>query len=243
MNYFYVAIAVAAAVGGLFVYACSVPAWRFPVPVIVRGDRQAGRIALTFDDGPAPPYTDQILDLLRERQVKATFFLCGRNVEKYPELARRICQQGHTLGNHTYSHPFLYFRRRHFMAKEIDRTQQAIEKATGARPQFFRPPYGVRWPGLHRVLRERGMRLVNWSDTGYDWKFDTERIAREALRHLGSGSIILLHDGLETRPPRPVDQTRTVRALPAIIDQARQAGLSFVTLDELLGQGPQRAEV
>ncbi len=234
MIYFYVAIFVAVGLGGLFVFACSVPGWPVPGPVVVRGHRQDGRIALTFDDGPSPPYTHAILDLLRERQVRATFFLCGKNVDRYPEVARRIRQEGHAVGNHTYSHPFLYFRSRHFMAEEIDRAQQSIERAIGERPRFFRPPYGVRWPGLHQVLRERGMRLVNWSDTGYDWKFGAERIIRAALEHLGPGSIILLHDGLETRPPRPVDQTRTVQALPALIDRARQAGLSFATLDELL---------
>jgi peptidoglycan/xylan/chitin deacetylase (PgdA/CDA1 family) len=239
MIYFYLAVIVLVGLGGLFTFACSVPSASFPVPTIIRGGRQSRCIALTFDDGPAPPYSEAILELLRERQIKATFFLCGKNVERYPEVARRIRQEGHAIGNHTYSHPFLYFHSGGFMAREIDRTQQIIEEVTGIRPRFFRPPYGVRWPGLHGILAERGMRLVNWSDTGYDWKFDTEGIIRAALKHLGPGSIILLHDGLETRPPRPVDQSRTVRALPAIFDYAQAAELKLVTLDELLGMKPQ----
>ncbi len=232
------AIVLVVAAGGVFLYGCSAPSWNFPVRVTVRGKSDGGGIALTFDDGPAPPTTEAILDLLRERQVKATFFLCGKNVERYPEVARRIHAEGHTIGNHTYSHPFLYFRSRRFMAEEIDRTQQAIETATGARPRFFRPPYGVRWPGLGGVLRARQMRLVNWSDTGYDWKLQTEQIIRAATEHLRAGAILLLHDGLETPRPRPVDQSRTLRALPAILEHAQRAGLRFRTLDELLPAAP-----
>jgi peptidoglycan/xylan/chitin deacetylase (PgdA/CDA1 family) len=194
-------------------------------------------VALTFDDGPASPFTEQILEILRARKVPATFFVCGKNVERFPEILRRIHAEGHTVGNHTYSHPFLYFRSRARIAQEIDRTQEAIEKVTGQRPWYFRPPFGGRWFGLYPVLRERGLRLVNWSDTGYDWKKgDTSSadIARQTLKGLGAGSIILLHDGFEADPPRQVDQSRTVSALPAIIDAAREAGLTFVSLSDFV---------
>lgn len=219
---------------GLLVLVWSVPTWRIFGPVLVRGPASGRCIALTFDDGPAPPFTDQILDILRDRQVPATFFVCGKNAERYPETLRRIHREGHTVGNHTYDHPFLYFRSRSFMSGEIDRTQEAIEKIIGQRPSCFRPPYGGRWMGLNSVLQQRGLHLIQWSDTGYDWKLETEGITRESLKKLGPGSILLLHDGLEKRPPRPVDQSRTVRALPVIIDAARRAGLTFVAVTDFL---------
>jgi peptidoglycan-N-acetylglucosamine deacetylase len=218
---------------GLYVYAWSVPTWQLFGPALVRGPAQDGSVALTFDDGPSAPYTEQILDILREQKVTATFFLCGKNVERHPEIARRILAEGHTIGNHTYSHRFPYFRRRSFFAAEIDRAQDVIEQVTGQRPRIFRPPFGARWLGMYSVLRERGLPLITWSDTGYDWLQGVD-IASETLKHLRPGSIILLHDGKRVYPPRQVDQSRTVSALPAIIDGVRQAGLTFVSVADFL---------
>ena len=218
----------------LYVYAWSIPALQWFAPAILRGPGDGNRIALTFDDGPCSGYTEQILDILRRHGVKATFFVCGQNVERSPEILRRVQAEGHTIGNHGYSHPFPYFRSRAFFAREIDLTQEAIEKVTGQRPKFFRPPFGARWLGLQAVLRQRGLCLVNWSDTGYDWKLDAEGIVRETLENLGPGSIILLHDGRNAYPPETVDRSPTAEALPAILERAAIAGFTFVTLEELL---------
>src|SRR5712692_63620 len=117
---------VVAALAGLSVYAGSVPHWELFGPAVVRGSAAGRRVAITFDDGPVAPFTEQILDILRQRKVPATFFLCGRNVERFPEIARRIQAEGHAIGNHTSSYSFLYFRRRSEMADEIARTQAAI---------------------------------------------------------------------------------------------------------------------
>jgi peptidoglycan/xylan/chitin deacetylase (PgdA/CDA1 family) len=215
-----------------------VPQWQVFGPAVVRGRAGSGKVALTFDDGPVAPFTEQILDVLRAKKVTATFFVCGKNVERFPETVRRIKAEGHTLGNHTYSHPFLYFRSRLDMAREIDRTQEAIEKVAGLRPIYFRPPFGARWFGLYAVLRERGLRLVQWSDTGYDWKRGAKSeadIVSRTLKGLGPGSIILLHDGRRVYPPHQVDQSHTVKALPEIIDAVHQAGLTFVPLAEFMG--------
>ena len=222
---------------GLYVYAWSIPTLQLFASAILRGPADGIRIALTFDDGPCSGYTEQILEILRSHEVIATFFVCGQNVERCPEILRRVQAEGHTIGNHSYSHPFPFFRSRAFFAREIDLTQEAIEKVTGERPKFFRPPFGARWLGLHPVLKERGLRLVNWSDTGYDWKLDTEGIVRETLKTLGPGSIILLHDGGRAYPPERVDRSATVKALPAIIDGAVKAGFTFVNLEELLATG------
>ena len=219
---------------GLYVYAWSIPTLQLFGPAVLRGPADGNRIALTFDDGPCAGYTEQILDILRRHDVKATFFVCGQNVERSPDLLRRVQTEGHTIGNHGYSHPFPFFRSRHFFAREIDLTQEAIAKVTGKRPKFFRPPFGARWLGLQPELKARGLRLVNWSDTGYDWKLDTLGIVRETLKTVGPGSIILLHDGGRAYPPQRVDRSPTVKALPAILEGAARAGFTFVSLDELL---------
>jgi peptidoglycan/xylan/chitin deacetylase (PgdA/CDA1 family) len=225
----------ASAGGMLLWYACSVPSSQVFGPALVRGPQEGRRVALTFDDGPAPPFTGQILDILREHRVPATFFICGQNAEHYPELVRRMHDEGHTLGNHMYSHPFLYFQSRGSIAKEVDRTQEIIAKLAGYRPELFRPPYGVRWFGLYPVLRQRGMRVVQWSDTGYDWEKEAEAIVDAVLRRLRPGSIILLHDGFNVHTPgRRIDRSRTVKALPAILEGAQKAGFSFVPVKDFL---------
>lgn len=227
----------ALAAGAAFIYyACSVPTSQILGRALVRGPRASRQVVLTFDDGPAEPFTGQILDVLRRHHVPATFFCCGKNVARLPEVARRAADEGHTLGNHTWSHPLLYFKGRRRIEDEIDRTQEAIERAAGRAPMIFRPPYGVRWFGLFPVLRSRGLTDVQWSDTGYDWKtkHDGRAIARLALAKLKPGAVILLHDGREPREPGAVDASTTVAALPAIIEGARRMGLEFVPIDRFL---------
>jgi len=222
------------ALGLWFWWACSVPTSTFFRPALIRGPQTGKRICLTFDDGPVSPSTERILDILRAHAVSATFFLCGKRVEKNPDLMRRIAAEGHEIGNHTYSHLFLYFKSRRRMAQEIDRTQECIEKVLGRRPTFFRPPYGARWFGLVPTLRERELNMVMWSATGYDWKKDTAGIVAAALKELRPGAILLLHDGLESNDPNRVDRSRTIEALPQIISQVRARGYTFVPLQEFL---------
>ena len=239
-------------------YVCCWPRSQILGPAVVRGPADGRRVALTFDDGPAPPFTEQILDILSTHQVQATFFLCGQNVERFPETVRRIQEEGHTIGNHTYSHPYLYFLSRARIADEIDRTQGAIRKITGLDPLLFRPPYGGRWFGLYPLLRQRGMRLVQWSDAADEPKNDAAAIVDATLQRLGSGSVICLHDGQQTcgfplenllrrvrgqtglqlaqwpRQAHKVDRSNTVEALPTIIDRIRKAGFEFVSVKDFL---------
>ncbi len=225
-----------AASSAVLYYACAVPSSQLLGSALVRGPADRRRVVLTFDDGPATPFTEQILDILRDRKVPATFFVCGKNVERFPEILRRIQVENHAIGNHTYSHPFLYFRSRTRIAEEIDRTQTAIERITRQRPKLFRPPYGVRWFGLFPLLRERGMRVIQWSDTGFDWESRNgpADIVRLTLKRLEGGSVILLHDGHNALPPHQVDRSNTVTALPAIIEGAEKAGFRFVPLQDFL---------
>jgi peptidoglycan/xylan/chitin deacetylase (PgdA/CDA1 family) len=218
----------AVAAVGVLAYGLGSPQATLLGPALIR-QAGSGEVALTFDDGPSP-FTAQVLDVLKKNHVRATFFLCGENAERYPELVRRIRAEGHQIGNHTYSHPYLYMMSEARIASEIDRTQDVLEKITGARPTLFRPPFGVRWFSLWPLLRERGLTMVLWSDRGYDGRLDADGIAKTTLDQLTPGAIILLHDGFETHAPSDVDRAATVRALPAIISGVRKAGFTFARL-------------
>lgn len=253
-----VVAATADALGFLLWYSCSWPRSQVLGPALVRGPAVEKRIALTFDDGPLPPCTGQILDILRSRNVRATFFVCGKDVEQYPDIVRRIHSEGHTIGNHTWSHPYLYFKGRAKIAEEIDRAQSAIYQAIGYTPDIFRPPYGGRWFGLYPVLRERGMRVVQWSVSGDDWKLRAEAIVTAVCSGLRPGSVVLLHDGRQKpggylrmlfgedagttnvggrprEPQQPIaNASETVKALPEIIDGALKMGYEFVSVRDFL---------
>jgi peptidoglycan-N-acetylglucosamine deacetylase len=221
---------------GLLYYGAAVPTSQLLGRALVRGTPGARRVALTFDDGPTPPVTHQILDVLKDAGVTATFFVNGKLADRFPECLQRMVSEHHTIGNHTYTHPFLYLKTSRRMAREIDRTQEAIERAIGMRPRLFRCPYGVRWFGLFSVLRNRQMVPVQWSDTGFDWvrKNKPADIARLALQHIDDGAIILLHDGCGSHEPGEVEHGDTLRALPAIIGEIRKRGFTFVSVTDFL---------
>ncbi|HEX4046982.1 MAG TPA: polysaccharide deacetylase family protein [Elusimicrobiota bacterium] len=227
------AAGLAVATVGVLAYGLGAPSATLLGPALVRDAVRPGappEVALTFDDGPSVPYTGQVLDILSKNHIHATFFLCGANAERYPDLVRRIQAEGHEIGNHTYSHPWLYLMERGKIAAEIDRTQDILQRITGRRPRYFRPPYGVRWFSLWPILAERGLTMVMWSIRGYDGRYGADGIARTTLDQLQPGGIILLHDGFETHKPSEVDRSNTVRALPAIISGIRRAGYKFVPI-------------
>lgn len=217
-----------AAAVGVLAYGLGAPEATLLGPAIVRAGT-ADEAALTFDDGPSP-FTGQVLDVLKREHVKATFFLCGENAARYPELVRRIRDEGHTIGNHTWSHPWLYLMPEAGIAAQLDRTQDELTALTGRRPTLFRPPYGVRWFSLWPLLRERGLTMVMWTNRGYDGRYDAAGIAKAALTGLAPGAIILLHDGDEARQGAEVDRAQTVKALPAIIRGVRAKGYAFVPI-------------
>lgn len=221
-----------AAVVGVLAYGLAYPETTMLGPAIVGEPPSrpgARELALTFDDGPSQ-YTDQILDVLRASGVHATFFVCGENALRYPDVVRRIAADGHQIGNHTYSHPYLYLMSSKRIEGQIDQTQEILEKLTGQRPTLFRPPYGVRWFTLPSILAERGLRMVMWNVRPYDGRYGPGKITQLALSQLRPGAIICLHDGFETHPASMVDRSATVAALPAIIAGARKAGYTFVQL-------------
>lgn len=215
--------------GALASYALVAPSSQWLGKALVSGDGNTPVISLTFDDGPGEA-TPLILDILKQARIRATFFLCGQNVERFPDLARRIAVEGHEIGNHTYSHPNLCWKTPGRIAWEIQRAQAVIQNATGCRPKLFRPPYGVRWFGLFPILASHDLTAVMWSVSGADWKLPPDRIAKRILQRTKPGSIILLHDGLPQSESG--DRRATAEALPEILRLLGER-YRFVTASEM----------
>jgi len=197
------------------------------------GDKASKKVALTFDDGPSDPYTGEILDVLKEHDVKATFFLLGRNAEKYPDLAQRIVREGHVIGNHSFSHSDMAFFFKRRSLREIDQAENSIFRITGVRPTLFRPPHGRYSPGLLKLTRAEGLLTVEWSVSPKDWaQPSAAKIVKRVLNQVRNGSIILLHDGHPDTEPG--NRLHTVMALPTLIAALRAEGYELVTVPELL---------
>ena len=209
------------------------PGNHFYGPVFIEAATQEKIVALTFDDGPYPPYTQQVLNVLKENGVPATFFVVGKNVERYPELVKRIVAEGHQLGNHTYSHPDLLKLDRGQIAAEVDKTQRLLFEITGRVPDIMRPPHGFRDAVVMEVMAERNLKVVEWSVMCRDWvNPGVETITRRVVSKVKSGSIILLHDG--DGVDSTASRAQTVEATRRIIHELKSQDYRFVTVDEIL---------
>ncbi|MEG3905817.1 polysaccharide deacetylase family protein [Microcoleus sp. B4-C5] len=189
-------------------------------------DSQRKAIALTFDDGPWPKTTTQILDILKENNIKATFFWVGKYLKNSPEIGQQVAQAGHAIGNHTWNHQYLQYNE-DGAAREIDRTSSLIQDLTGIQTSMFRPPGGILNNGLTAYAQKKNYAVVMWSADSFDWRTLTESLIDNVMRQANSGGIVLMHDGGGNR-------ARTVKALPDIIARLRNEGYSFVTVPELL---------
>lgn len=179
-------------------------------------------VALTFDDGPSPKYTPLLLDGLKERNVRATFFLLGKNVKENQELVQRMQAEGHLLGNHTYNHVQLNKIPETTARQEILKTNNEIYEATGKYPEYMRPPYGA-WKKNIELCVE--MLPVFWDIDTLDWKSqNVDAILKAAGEEPEDGSIILMHDEYQT----------SVEAALLLIDRLKEKGYEFVTVDELI---------
>ena len=190
-------------------------------------------LALTFDDGPNPDATPVVLDALAERGAHATFFILGRHAERWPELVRRVVNEGHTIGNHGYHHRKLHFKSPRYVHEDLRLGAQAIEAACGRRPHWFRAPHGFRSPWVVRIARELGERTVGW----YIGVWDTDRpgadvIADRTVTGARRGYIILLHEG--DGYDSDGDRLQTAQAVPDIIDRLQARGFRFIGLDDPL---------
>lgn len=180
------------------------------------------KIALTFDDGPHPYYTEQLLDGLRERKVNATFFVTGEHAELHPDIIKRMNDEGHLIGNHTYSHIQLTKSNREKFRQELIATNEVIEEITGEEVEFVRPPYGS-WDKSFE--KELNMFPVLWTVDPLDWcSSNVSCITNKIVSKAGENDIILMHDYYET----------SVTAALKAIDELLEEGYTFVTVDEIL---------
>lgn len=193
------------------------------------------RYALTLDDGPTRGATDRILDTLGELGVPAAFFVVGVNVERCPDLLRRIHNEGHLVGNHTYRHShYGMMRGPRYWDHEVRRTDDLIASIIGLRPATFRPPMGVKTPFIHGAARRAGQPVVTWNRRALDGvETTTDRILGRLVPTTRPGDILLLHDGVE--PNRPRDTAPSVAAVRPLVERLRDRGLEPVRLDRLLG--------
>jgi len=187
-------------------------------------------IALTFDDGPDPVYTPQVLEILRKNGVRGTFFAVGQQMEKYPELTKLIVQRGNEIANHTYSHPSLRRIGKTKLKDELVKTRQIIQTITSSDPTLFRPPEGYYNKAIVNIARENGYKVILWSWTQdtRDWSNPgVERIINKVLDNAKHGDIVIMHDCGGNR-------SQTIQALQPIIDGLKKKGLDMITVSELL---------
>ncbi len=180
------------------------------------------KIAITFDDGPEETYTEKLLDGLKSRGVKATFFVIGKSIQGKEDLILRMYNEGHLIGNHTYNHVELNKKSNEEGIKEIEATNKLIENITGYKPEFIRPPFGA-WE--KDQMNKTNMFPVMWTVDPLDWKYqNTDYIVKHILSKVKDGDIILLHDIFPT----------SVDAALIAIDKLLEEGYEFVTVDELM---------
>jgi peptidoglycan/xylan/chitin deacetylase (PgdA/CDA1 family) len=207
------------------------------IATVTHGPRAIGAVALTFDDGPDPEVTPAVLDELKRRGARATFFVIGKALAAHPELGRRIAAEGHALANHSWQHSYLQnFRLQVWQTAEIGRAEHAIEAVTGhGSARLYRPPVGMKTGDQARAIGALGLKVIAWSVHSRD-TVDPEpaSMARRVLRNIRGGDIVLLHDG-DRVPGRRRSCPAAVRL---ILDGLHARGLRAVTVPELLGQPP-----
>lgn len=225
-----------AVLGGLVWYTLENPVSQTFGPTITHVPLHQKYVALTFDDGPNPPYTNEIVDYLHRAHVPATFFVVGMAVEKHPEIVREEVAYGNAIGNHSWSHAHLVLERRKHIQSQLERTDAAIAAAAGIHTRLFRPPYGARDFAVIDVARHLGYQVIMWSvPLPRDWMNPPPHvIAARVLRHVGDGDIIVLHDGNRGLPG---DRSHTVAATKLIVAALKKQGFHLVTVPQLLQLG------
>ncbi len=242
VNAAYIAVPGAlAAATGLVAYAGRYPDAKIFGPAITHTNSPR-KLAVTFDDGPNPAMTPKLLDLLERHKVRATFFVVGKYVREQPELLRETVARGHVIGNHTDSHPNLFWTSASQTRDELRRCHDAIASALNAPPKFFRPPFGWRNPWLASATSELHLQVVTWTLLPGDWHAPTAdwlvRRMHSISAHAGvrrdllrpRGDILCLHDG--GHRAQNADRTRTLAALEQCLPRWRDLGLDFVTMNE-----------
>lgn len=203
---------------------------KYPNVILYKANTDKKIIALTFDDGPDDKFTPQILDVLKKHNVKATFFLLGTRVHKYPNIAKQILRDGHTIGNHTYWHPELTKTNIQNMVWEIEQNEKELQNVLKIKTNLFRAPYGALTERHVQKLSELGYRVIGWSIDTEDWRnLPASEIKQKIINQLHPGAIVLMHSaGHWTQ-----DLSGTVEALDEIIPLLKKKGYMFVTIPEM----------
>lgn len=187
-------------------------------------------IALTFDDGPFPPYTDSILRILREQEIHASFFVIGKNAWLHPDLIKQIYREGHEIGNHSWSHKSLVWKSPYYIREEIEKTDSILRKLGYKKEIAFRAPFGEKFIVLPWVLSKMHKKHILFDVLANDWESPgVEAIVNKVMSQVKPGSIIILHDGDSERK-------QTVEALAIIIPKLKDLGYRFVTISELINE-------
>jgi peptidoglycan-N-acetylglucosamine deacetylase len=225
---------VGAAAAGLMVYEWLTPrSWLYG-PVFWHARTEERVVALTFDDGPCHPHTEQLMEFFAGEGIRATFFMVGNNVVREPNLAAEVASV-HAVGNHTFTHPHLTWSWPSTVREELSRGQQAIHDATGVVPTIFRVPHGWYGPQVISGAQELGMHCIGWSVMAWDWnKPPADTIERRILHGAFPGGVTLLHDGQDTEAYPKADRSRTIAAVPRIVETLKEDGYRFVTVPELM---------
>ena len=199
--------------------------WEFTTPIKL--------IALTFDDGPSPTFTPQLLQLLAEYHAKASFFITGEQAAKFPEILKNTAKQGHTIGNHLYSHQRIEPMSLETLILNLDRTHRLILKITGKPSRFFRPPDGYYDEKIVQAAATLNYQVIiwTWTQDTRDWsKIPAYKIAGKVIKNAHPGDIILMHD-------RGGDRSNTINALKIILPTLTERGYRFVSLEEMVKDG------
>lgn len=191
-------------------------------------------IALTFDDGPNEPYTSQIVEYLDSKNIRATFFQVGKCVEQFPDISKEMMRSGHVIGNHSLSHKFHQYFLHPSFSQEIEENQIILKQTIGRTPAMYRSPWLWRQPWLLSTVRKQALRPISgvFCHALEPWQLPAARIAKSAVKKARPGTILIFHDGKESRGG---DRGRTVEAVKITVDELLRQNYKFVTVDELLG--------
>ncbi len=198
-------------------------------------DTPVKMVALTFDDGPSPEWTPKILEVLKENNVKATFFMLGKHVKAYPQIARMVVKQGSEVGNHTYNHMVIFNSGAVKLENEIRDTEKAIKEATGVTPVLMRPPKGWVTDKDKKLINKLGYETILWSLNSKDWvSFDDKYIVKFLMGRIKPGDIILFHDSGGVFATEGGDRQETIKAVKTLVEKLKAKGFIVTTVSELL---------
>jgi len=215
---------------GIYIVYIFLPQWDIDFIKARKGLSNKKTVFLTFDDGPDPRWTNTILDILKKEGIPATFFVVGNKAKQYPDIIKRIFDEGHELGNHTFNHRKLIMHTNEDIINDVIRTSSAIADITGQLPTYFRAPHGFKTRRLKKIMKRLELKLVPWTKGIWDTDgSDCETLIKRFKNSFSEPEILLLHDGSDAKDAKK----STAKALPLIIEKYRSMGYRFAKMKHL----------